>query len=144
MTKTPECPYCGAEMELHNIPGGLWWYQCGCCGAIAPSDETPAQARAAALRRVEPENRVLTLEELAGMANKGKWELVWIEYRYIKSEKYLLAQKLLGVAGRHGVWLVTPGQADDIFYAANSYNKTWRCWLRKPTAEERERGKWRE
>lgn len=140
----PECPYCGEEMELHNIPDGLWWYQCGCCGATAPSDETPAQALAAALHRAEPENRVLTVEELAGMAKKGEWELAWMECRNIKSEKCFLMQKLPGIAGKHGVWFVTPGQADDIFYAAHGYNKTWRCWLREPTAEEMEREKWRE
>lgn len=80
MTETPECPYCGAEMELHNIPvpDGLWWYQCGCCGAIAPSDETPAQALAAALRRVEPENRPLTLDELRAK-NFRRPEQMWEE-----------------------------------------------------------------
>lgn len=153
MTETPECPYCGAEME--RITGryldGQYKskYCCPKCGACAPSgafcgraEDAQASALAYALRRAEPENRVMTLEELAGMANKGEWELAWMECRNIKSEKYFLTQKLPGIAGEHGVWFVTPGKADDIFYAANSYNKTWRCWLRKPTAEESEREKW--
>ena len=32
-------------------------------------------------RRAEPENRLLTLEELAEMAYKEDWEFAWLEYQ---------------------------------------------------------------
>ena len=40
------------------------------------------------------------------------------------------------------VWFAAPKCENDIFYAVNDYNKTWRCWLRKPTEEEMEKEKW--
>lgn len=144
MTETPKCPYCGEEMELHNIPDSLWWYQCGCCGAIAPSDETPAQALAAALRRAEPENRVLGLGEAQRICAKG--DAVWLEEKETITAKQLTDTKLAHVSfldEQNGACYI------HTFFAkfplmAEKYGKTWRCWLRKPTAEEMEREGWKE
>lgn len=172
MKETPECPYCGAEMELHHIPDGLWWYQCGCCGAVAPSDETPEQVLAAALsrvgpcatckqiskalcdkesttlpellnaveqlkRRAEPENRVLTLAELKEHCKRGDdAQPLWIDFRSVPR------------ASRWGL-IELPDEVDGYTEVtaylsnwANGYGIQWRCWLRKPTAEEMEREGW--
>lgn len=144
MTETPECPYCGEEMELHHIPDGLWWYQCGCCGAIAPSDETPEQVLAAALRRAEPENRVLGLGEAQRICAKG--DAVWLE-----EMETITAKQLTNIKLAHVSFLDEQNGACYIytFFAKfplmdEKYGKTWRCWLQKPTAEEMEREKWEE
>lgn len=153
MTETPKCPYCGEGMlritERYLDGRYRSRYCCPKCDACATPGEycgrvedAQASALAAALRRVKPENRVLMLEELVGMANKYDWEIVWVECRL--TPKCPLTQECPGIAGEHGVWFVTPGKADDIFYAANRYNKTWRCWLRKPTPEQMAAVKWEE
>ena len=61
------CPYCGAGMELDRTyksmmaPGasGVFWYSCDVCGSESPRCNTPESAHAAAMRRYQPENRVL-------------------------------------------------------------------------------------
>lgn len=150
MNETPKCPYCGAEMQDDS-----YTWTCPKCYSNSPvviwdeekvkgmtEEKKMAYAREAALRRAEPENRVLMLEELVGMANKYDWEIVWVECRL--TPKCPLTQECPGIAGEHGVWFVTPGKADDIFYAANRYNKFWRCWPQKPTPEQMAAEKWEE
>ena len=175
MTETPECPYCGEEMELHHIPDGLWWYQCGCCGAIAPSDETPAQVLTAALRRAkpcascqqlskalcgkesttlkellnaveqikrraEPENRVLTLEELKKHCKKQDAEPIWMECRAkLGISRWMLANAPDDVMDSPlmSTWIEKERIAAD-------YLRRWRCWLRKPTPEQMAAEKWEE
>lgn len=169
MTEAPECPYCGEEMELHNIPTGLWWYQCGCCGAIAPSDETPEKVLAAALsrvgacatcrqlskvlcgkehttfiellnaveqlkRRAEPENRVLTLGEAQQISAEDGG--VWLE-----EETAWGLVHITPIDDETGACTIYSFFAR-FYLMAEKYGKTWRCWLRKPTAEEREKEKW--
>lgn len=78
-----------------------------------------------AMANVEPENRVLTLEEIT------------------KSETDYF--------GAIPVWIEDIIENDitaDTLYQdridLESYGKEWRCWLRKPTAEERTAAKWEE
>ena len=69
--KAVRCLYCGGEVNPDRTfksmlyPGFpvTFWYQCDGCGATSPRRETPELAYAAAMRRYEPENRVMTAEE---------------------------------------------------------------------------------
>lgn len=148
MTETPKCPYCGGNMEPHSIHGNqgeeLCWYSCRECEAISPNKKTKEEARAAALRRAEPENRVLGLGEAQRICAKG--DAVWLE-----EMKTITATQLTDIKLAHVSFLDEQNDACYIhtFFVkfpimAEKYGKTWRCWLRKPTPEEMEREKWEE
>lgn len=79
MNETPKCPYCGDRMEIHILPHTTEqeffsaWYQCVMCESTSPriefignTSQTKIEERLQAVssRRVEPKNRVLTLDEL--------------------------------------------------------------------------------
>lgn len=147
MTETPKCPYCGGNMEPHSIHGNqggeLSWYSCQKCEAISPNKKTKEAAISAALRRAEPENRVLTLEETKAHCAKGPdAEPLWVEYDTVRDMAlWVLANTPYGMDEKDipsiAYWL----KDEEL---VSEYGKFWRCWLRKPTAEEMEREKWRE
>lgn len=149
MTETPKCPYCGAELEVTHAfvsdatAAHKLVYTCFCreCGVYTPKRSTPEEAFSAALHRAEPEMRPLTLEDLDEMACKDDWEFVWLEYQRVPS---FLAQGCPYYVNEVHVWLLTPGTDDKFSYPTNDYNKTWRCWLRKPTPEQMAAEKWEE
>ena len=91
--------------------------------------------------RAEPENRVLTLEKLAEMAYKDDWEFVWLEYQSVPN---FLTHGCPSNANESRVCFLTPGMDYEFFYPVNDYNKTWRCWPRKPTPEQMRAEKWEE
>ena len=144
MTETPKCPYCGGNMEPHSIHGNqggeLSWYSCQKCEAISPNKKTKEAAIAAALRRTEPENRVLTLEEIYAKIDDEDWNVVWIEgpdsqkaepmCPYYKEENKIVFCAPPFVR----VWEET----------ISRYGKSWRCWPRKPTPEQMAAEKWEE
>ena len=59
---TPKCPYCGTEMVLRYWQDVFFgkgnFYEC-VCGAKSPIKVSPGEALAAAMRRYQPDNRVL-------------------------------------------------------------------------------------
>ncbi len=140
MTETPKCPYCGAETRLNENNEGIYWYECRECNATGPTEKTPVEAFSAALHRAEPEMRPLTLEEIYAKIDDEDWNVVWIEgpdsqkaepmCPYYKEENKIVFCAPPFVR----VWEET----------ISRYGKSWRCWLRKPTAEEMEREKWEE
>lgn len=75
--------------------------------------------------RVEPKNRVLTLEEL-----KVYTGFLWNENRFDYEGEPAFVEKGFMYAGNGNVDL-----RRDI---SDAYGKNWRCWLRKPTKEEME------
>lgn len=91
--------------------------------------------------RAEPEMRPLTLEDLDEMACKDDWEFVWLEYQRVPS---FLTQGCPYYVNEVHVWLLTPGTDDEFSYPTNDYNKTWRCWPRKPTPEQMAAAEWEE
>lgn len=151
MSETPKCPYCGAEMKVdtvrltqHNWVG---WYHCENCRSVGPSKsncytekDAEESAISAALHRAEPEMRPLTLEEIYAKIDDEDWNVVWIEgpdsqkaepmCPYYKEENKIVFCAPPFVR----VWEET----------ISRYGKSWRCWLRKPTAEEMESEKWEE
>lgn len=153
----PRCPYCGGEMyEAGNST--YRWYMCPRCLSGSPrksinKTEYPTErlaviaalqkARKAAMNRWREPNRVLTLEEIIDKVLDAVGGVpVWIEH--INDTEQKLAWKLSG-------WKVVRGAERCVLIFGTGHsvdtkniNKTWRCWLRKPTAEEMATTPWRE
>lgn len=102
---------------------------------------TPQQAidRIANLGKVEPENRPLTLEEVKAHCAKGPdAEPLWIEF----SRKTTLSRWILVAPNIECNEPATVTRYLDIW--ENDYDKSWRCWSRKPTTEQMAAEKWEE
>ena len=113
-------------MELVNLCNAAFCYVCK-CGWDSPVGIDPESAFRMAMRRAEPKNRVLTLEEL-----KVYTGFLWSENRYSPFDyegEPAFAEKGFIYAGN--------GNVDLRHDISNEYGKNWRYWLRKPTAAER-------
>lgn len=131
MSETPKCPGCGADMELMYLCNSAFCYVCK-CGWDSPVGIDSESAFRVAMRRAEPKNRVLTLEEL-----KVYTGFLWSENRYSPFDyegEPAFVEKGFMYAGDGNVDL-----RQDI---SNAYGKNWRCWLRKPTEAERRETPW--
>lgn len=150
MSETPKCPYCGDRMEIctslltpeRDLISA--WYQCVTCESTSPriefsggtsNEKIIERLQAAASRRAEPKNRVLTLEEVKAYCEGGADAApLWVEFDGGANGWVLIApvretRKMDFVSKL----LVTMGIL---------YGKEWRCWLRKPTKEEMEGTPW--
>lgn len=118
--------------------------QCLTCGpgeCGKDREEAGAKAAKAWNRRAAPENRVLTLEELETHCEGGADAApVWIEYKITKELS-------------RWVYILEPervfGAQTIVSYKHNSnwckrYGAFWRCWMRKPIAEEMANAPWEE
>lgn len=145
MNNTPKCPYCGDRMEIHirsyATEQELFsaWYQCVTCESASPRidfignmSQTTIEKRLQAMssRRVDPKNRVLTLEELKNHAG-----FLWNENRYDSCEGE-------PAYAENDFLYVGNGNVDLKLNIAKTYGKHWRCWLRKPTEAERRETPW--
>lgn len=145
MNNAPKCPYCGGRMEIHirsyAIEQELFsaWYQCVTCESASPRIEfigNMSQAKieerlqAVSSRRAEPENRVLTLEEL-----KVYTGFLWKVYNGFDREG---APAFV----ENGFMYAGNGNVDLRQDISDTYGKNWRCWLRKPTEAERRETPW--
>lgn len=136
------CPYCGHKM-VHYYVYGDHFFRCPKCRAVAPDKDTEAEAYEAAMQRWQEPNRVLTLEEIIDKVFDAISGVpVWIEH--IDDTEQKLAWKLSG-------WKVVRGAERCILIFDTGHdidtkniNKTWRCWLRKPTAAQRAAAPWEE
>lgn len=145
MTETPKCPYCGAEM----LDDSYTW-TCPKCYSNSPvviwdeekvkgmtEEEKMAYAREAALHRAEPENRLLTTEEIIAKIGDREWNVVWMECSVQRVTVPMCP---------------TYRNGDTVFFCAplmpgctgtiSEYGKSWRCWPRKPTPEQMAAEKW--
>lgn len=110
-----------------------YFYACLDCGWKSPYGQNEKEGLDLALKRIEPKNRVLTLEEVA------QSEGMWYDDRLRTGALVVIRgwgrcepdfTKLIGCWGHE-------------FYRKNTaYNVFWRCWLRKPTKEEMEGTPW--
>lgn len=142
MNEKPKCPGCGADMELmHLWCNSTFYYVCMKCGWDSPIGIDSESAFRMAMRRTEPKNRVLTLEEVK------KSNAVWVEG---KSGQLTLPPIPVLVYGEATddcnsntpcIALVN-ANADMADYLVDDYNHNWRCWLRKPTETERWETPW--
>lgn len=136
MSEMPKCPGCGADMELmHLLCNATFYYVCPKCGWGSPVGVDPESAFRMAMRRAEPKNRVLTLEELKAYCEGGADATpLWVEFDRGLNKWVMIApvretRKMDFVSKL----LVTMGIL---------YGKEWRCWLRKPTEAERRETPW--
>lgn len=144
MSETPKCPYCGDGMKIRvSLTTPDWGllsaqYKCMTCESTSPriefsggtsNEKIIERLQAAAMRRAEPKNRVLTLEEL-----KVYTGFLWNENRFDYEGEPVFVEKGFMYAGNGNVDL-----RQDI---SDAYGKNWRCWLRKPTKEEMEGTPW--
>ena len=149
MSETPKCPYCGDRMEPRvslTTERNLFsaWYQCVTCESTSPriefsggtpNDKIIERLQAVSLRRVEPKNRVLTLEEVDAHCEGGADAApLWVEFD----------------GGANGWVLIAPVRETRKMDFVSKllatmgilYGKEWRCWLRKPTDAERRETPW--
>lgn len=121
-------------MELVNLCNAAFCYVCK-CGWDSPVGIDPESAFRMAMRRAEPKNRVLTLEELKAYCEGGADATpLWVEFDRDLNKWVMIAPvrescKMEFVSK----YLVT---------MEISYGKAWRCWLRKPTEAERRGTPW--
>ena len=134
MNNRPKCPGCGADMELMQLLcNATFYYVCTKCGWGSPAGVDSESAFRMAMRRAEPKNRVLTLEEVV------RSEVMWYEQRTMQGVRVVI----LGYAQNEpGFTQLINYLGDKFCRRDDAYNDFWRCWLRKPTAEEMEGTPW--
>lgn len=168
MDNTPKCPYCGDRMRIHILLHTTEqkffsaWYQCVSCKSTSPRFKFPISCATSeikkatlevALYRVEPKNRVLTLEEARNAeVDTFGTTMHWFE---LKISPYIcqgeeIKHVVLAVSmffedqsedGEPDVMYACTGEPDAWQYQKD-YGKRWRCWLHKPTKEEMEGTPW--
>lgn len=147
MSETPKCPYCGDGMKIRvSLTTPDWGllsaqYKCMTCESTSPriefsggtsNEKIIERLQAAAMRRAEPKNRVLTLEEATGSD-----EPVWLE----AMSRVFIADVCVAPDARM-VQIQTIGKASCEYLPLCDYGVLWRCWLRKPTEAERRETPW--
>lgn len=136
----PKCPYCGTEMEISKYDvqeGGVIGYQyfCEMCDSTSPLRKTKDAAYAAAMQRYEPENRVLTLEELCKADPERN---LYFETRDFGPGDGDVFESSVECAQE------TFCDEDESADARKEYGVRVRCWLRRPTDAERKAVAWDE
>jgi len=138
------CPWCGAEMKPALYKRGSVWeceFTCRKCGARGPvqsafkEKDAEEAARAAALRRrPAPLLKPMTRQELP----RHYFMPCWIERIGEKVYPDLLDKDSTGFYGKFEN--LNARETDYLLYA--NYGRTWRCWARRPTDEERSAALW--
>ena len=143
MSEKPKCPGCGADMELMLLLcNSAFYYACAKCGWDSPTGIDSESAFRMAMRRAEPKNHVLTLEELRKFDKGEDFVFVWLEYKEKMGRYFSLLQVYLLHADIY-VDLVRPGDVSICEHLhRDKYGEEWRCWLRKPTETERQETPW--
>lgn len=131
----PRCPYCGEPMDLEDNSESVYWYECYKCGATTPTEEAEQAAYEAAMNRWQEPNRVLTMEEAT------EQRAVWVESDYCGIAPAIVFDS---VSKHYSIIVAAFNDHDNnkVWFEKTQYGKHWRCWLRKPTAEEMESTPW--
>ena len=144
------CPFCGSEglrytildISKEKVMAAVRCMQCLTCGpGECGKDREEADAKAAEAwnRRAEPENRVLTLEEAKTYCEGGADATpLWYEEKYHNVNRWMIID-LPELA--FGSTATVKRLVNSQFFEA-TYGEKWRCWLRKPTAEEMANATW--
>ena len=137
--KLKPCPFCGGNGA--NIKklfvGDVYYVACVVCHATSHAFDKPENAATAWNRRAEPENRVLTLEEVKAHCEGGVDAApLWVEFDEGLSRWVQIAPHEPGCELEYVSVFVS------IMWP--QYGKGWRCWLRKPTEEETAGTPWNE
>ena len=139
MSETPKCPGCGREMVLRE-DFHKFFFVCLDCGWKSPYGQNEKEGLDLALKRAEPKNRVLTMEELKAYCEGGADAApLWYDSKdYSDVNRWMVID-----LPKHAF-----GSAATVKRLVNSqffeptYGEKWRCWLRKPTKEEMENHPW--
>ena len=139
------CPWCGAEMKI--ISNWAEWNdefvahtRCWNCQSNGPTARARNEMQAikgaieAAMRRYTPPIKPMTLEEV--------WkedDPVWVEG---KKGALFIGDFYASMSAKNGWDVQTLGSAKPRLMLEDYYGKTWRCWERKPTDEERSAAEW--
>lgn len=109
---------------------------------IGNTSQTKIEERLQAVssRRVEPKNRVLTLEELKAYCEGGADAApLWYDCKdYSDVNRWMvidLPKHVFGSAATVNCFV-------NSHFFEPTYGKEWRCWLRKPTEAERREIPW--
>lgn len=145
--EAPRCPWCGESMYLWD---GLWacYYICKKCESRTPrilvqesdycritDSEAKRRAYAAAMKRAEPMLKPLTLKEVLMLP-----DVIYTENRFGDIEPKI-PYSIDNLFDSNKTYI---NFTDESLITLSDYNKTWRCWLRKPTDEERVNAAWEE
>lgn len=124
-------------------------YRCVTCGSTSPRIEFPGDTandkiierlQAVSSRRAEPQNRVLTLEEVKAYCEGGADATpLWYEGKDHSNVNRWMVIDLPELA--FGSTATVKRFVNSQFFEP-TYGENWRCWLRKPTEEEREGAPW--
>lgn len=140
MSEKPKCPGCGADMELMHLCKDAFCYVCTKCGWDSPVGVDSESAFRMAMRRAEPKNRVLTLEEVEAYCEGGADATpLWYEGKDHSNVNRWMVIDLPELA--FGSTATVKRLLNSQFFEP-AYGENWRCWLRKPTAEEMEETPW--
>lgn len=146
MTDKVLCPWCGAEMKRdwrqtdYGEPSREVWFACENCKSNSPIawgenyDEALKTATEYALRRYTPPLKPMTLEEV--------WkedDPMWVEG---KNGALYIGDFYASMSAKNGWDVQTLGSAKPRLLLEDYYGRTWRCWERKPTDEERSAAEW--
>ncbi len=141
MSEKPKCPGCGADMELVHLCNAAFCYVCK-CGWDSPVGIDSESAFRMAMRRTEPKNRVLTLEEVEAYCEGGADVTpLWYERKDHSDINRWMVIDLPELA--FGSAATVKRLVNSPFFES-TYGEKWRCWLRKPTNEEMEGTPWEE
>lgn len=143
------CPFCGGNAELKtyrdNLRGDMFAAMCQKTDFPGRTYRKRATLKAAIEawnRRAEPENRVLTMEELCECVYADDWSFVWLEDKGILATEQICAWRM---TSKYFVFAYVGATEDEAKKELTEENgKEWRCWLRKPTAEEMANMPWEE
>lgn len=128
-----------------------FYYACAKCGWDSPIGIDSELAFRMAMRRTEPKNRVLTLEEVKNAEmdtfhNVMHWlelkqpEDSEIRYGVLGASMFLFDEK---IDDDLDVIFTAAGMGEECRMKQKEYCKYWRCWLRKPTEAERRETPWK-
>lgn len=143
----PSCPYCGSEMDhWYSLAIGRQHYVCPECYASSPAKGDELEAYTAAMQRWQEPNRMLTLGEVQNLAyvRYEQQHILVVEYRaIIKGSENVFRPCVIAHDRMRMVeiWEIYDG-ARMALMEKSMYGKSWRCWLRKPTQEEKEDTPW--
>lgn len=141
MSEKPKCPGCGADMELVHLCNAAFCYVCK-CGWDSPVGIDSESVFRMAMRRTEPKNRVLTLEEVEAYCEGGADVTpLWYERKDHSDINRWMVIDLPELA--FGSAATVKRLVNSPFFES-TYGEKWRCWLRKPTNEEMEGTPWEE
>lgn len=143
------CPYCGSEMVQGDCTFELY-YVCPNCDSESPivspfshtadtKDELWEYARAAALRRFQPLQQPLTLEEVLTIAIPTP---IWIEFWNGRLEPRIITG-IQWCGDKCYLELEYDNDSIKIPNLRTPKVERWRPWRTRPTDEERQAAGWK-